>query len=111
MELREIATPHLQELSDLTGHTVNMAILDTTDIVDIERVRSAQVGQREVDLNLHIGSRLPAYGSSMGKLLLANLPGERQRAWIEDLVARLAPSLQSTAAEISARIGYRPAAV
>ena len=28
MELREIAAPHLQELSDETGHTVNMAILD-----------------------------------------------------------------------------------
>jgi len=74
MELREIAAPHLQRLSDETGHTVNMAILDGTDVVYVERCRSAQQGQREIDLNLHVGSRLPAYCTSMGKVLLAYLP-------------------------------------
>jgi IclR family transcriptional regulator, pca regulon regulatory protein len=73
MELRELAAPHLQELSDETGHTVNMAILDGQDILYIERCRSARAGQREIDLNLHIGARLPAYCTSMGKVLLANL--------------------------------------
>ena len=73
MELRSIAAPHLQLLSDDTGHTVNMAVLDGTDIVYIERCRSAQQGQREIDLNLHVGSRLPAYCTSMGKVLLADL--------------------------------------
>jgi IclR family transcriptional regulator, pca regulon regulatory protein len=71
MELREISAPHLQQLSDQTGFTVNMAILDGSDIVYIERCRSARAGQREIDLNLHIGSRLPAYCTSMGKILLA----------------------------------------
>ena len=74
MELREVAAPHLQELSDSTGHTVNMAILDDTDIVYIDRVRSPQPGQSQIDLNLHIGSRLPAYCTSMGKVMLAHLP-------------------------------------
>src|SRR5438270_13968882 len=73
MELREVSAPHLQRLSDDTAHTVNMAILDGTDIVYIERCRSAQQGQREIDLNLHVGSRLPAYCTSMGKVLLADL--------------------------------------
>jgi IclR family pca regulon transcriptional regulator len=73
MELREISAPHLQQLSDETGYTVNMAILDGTDIVYIERCRSSRAGQREIDLNLHIGSRLPAYCTSMGKVLLAHL--------------------------------------
>src|SRR6184192_206614 len=73
MELREVAAPHLQQLSDDTGHTVNLAVLDGTDIVYIERCRSAQQGQREIDLNLHVGSRLPAYCTSMGKVLLADL--------------------------------------
>ena len=74
MELREIAAPHLQELSDKTGHTVNMAILDDSDIVYIDRVRSPRPGQSQIDLNLHIGSRLPAYCTSMGKVMLAYLP-------------------------------------
>ncbi len=75
MELRQIAAPHLQQLSDETGHTVNMAILDGADIVYIERCRSSQPGQREIDLNLHVGSRLPAYCTSIGKVLLAFVPG------------------------------------
>jgi IclR family pca regulon transcriptional regulator len=76
MELRSVAAPHLQQLSDDTGHTVNMAVLDGTDIVYIERCRSAQQGQREIDLNLHVGSRLPAYCTSMGKVLLGDLDAE-----------------------------------
>jgi IclR family pca regulon transcriptional regulator len=83
MELRDIGAPHLQELSDATGHTVNMAVLDGSDIVYIERLRSAQQGQREIDLNLHIGSRLPAYCTSMGKVLLAYLPRDEQEAVLE----------------------------
>ena len=79
MELRELSVPHLQQLSDETGHTVNMAILDGVDIVYVERCRTSQPGQREIDLNLHVGSRLPAYCTSMGKVLLAFLP-DGQRA-------------------------------
>ena len=74
MDLRELAAPHLQALSDETGHTVNMAVLDGTDIHNIERCRTSRIGQRDIDLNLHIGSRLPAYCTSMGKVLLADLP-------------------------------------
>jgi IclR family transcriptional regulator, pca regulon regulatory protein len=78
MELREVAGPHLRELSDATGYTANMAILDDLDIVYVDRCRSAQPRQREIDLNLHVGARLPAYCTSLGKVLLAHLPdGER----------------------------------
>jgi IclR family pca regulon transcriptional regulator len=85
MELREISLPHLQQLSDKTGHTVNMAILDGSDIVYIERCRSARQGQRDIDLNLHVGSRLPAYCTSMGKVLLAFLPDDRRSAVLAGL--------------------------
>jgi len=81
MELREVAAPHLRRLSDETGYTVNMAILDGADVVYVERCRSSQAGQREIDLNLHVGSRLPAYCTSLGKVLLAFLePAERATA-------------------------------
>lgn len=39
----------------------------------MERSRSFRRGQHEIDLNLRIGSRLPAYCTSMGKVLLVNL--------------------------------------
>jgi IclR family pca regulon transcriptional regulator len=47
-------------------------------------VRSGQARQREIDLNLHVGARLPAYCTSLGKILLAYLPADDQR----DRVAR-----------------------
>jgi IclR family pca regulon transcriptional regulator len=77
MDIREISVPHLQLLSDSTGFTVNMAILDGTDVVYIERCRTSRSGQREIDLNLHVGSRLPAYCTALGKALLAFVPDER----------------------------------
>ena len=83
MELREVAAPHLRRLSDDTGYTVNMAILDGLDIVYVERCRSTQAGQREIDLNLHVGARLPAYCTSLGKVLLAWLPRRDQAAALE----------------------------
>jgi IclR family transcriptional regulator, pca regulon regulatory protein len=90
MELREISAPHLQQLSDDTGFTVNMAILDGTDIVYIERCRSSRAGQREIDLDLHVGSRLPAYCTSMGKVLLAHMAEDERAALLDriDLLQR-----------------------
>jgi IclR family pca regulon transcriptional regulator len=90
MELRDVAAPHLRELSDSTGYTVNMALLDGLDIVYVERCRSARPGQREIDLNLHVGARLPAYCTSLGKVLLAFLPADEREARLAgvDLVRR-----------------------
>jgi IclR family pca regulon transcriptional regulator len=178
MELREVAAPHLRQLSDEMGFTVNMAILDELDIVYVERCRSSRARQREIDLNLHVGARLPAYCTSLGKVLLAFLPADDRKETLarieftrrgpntltsrtsfaaeldrvrksgfainneelayglrsiaapvlahdgaaaaainlavhssmvsmEDLVARLSPSLRRCAAEISAHLGYR----
>jgi IclR family pca regulon transcriptional regulator len=101
MELRDVAAPHLQELSDGTGRTVNMAILDGVDIVYIERCRSASAGQREIDLSLHVGSRLPAYCTSMGKVLLAHLSDAERDAVIAGTdFARRGPNTITTAATL-----------
>jgi len=85
MELRDISVPHLQALSDETGYTVNMGILDGLDVLYVERCRSSRQGQREIDLNLHVGSRLPAYCTSLGKVLLAHLPDRELRPALESL--------------------------
>jgi IclR family pca regulon transcriptional regulator len=103
MELREVAAPHLRRLSDETGYTVNMAILDGLDIVYVERCRSTQAGQREIDLNLHVGARLPAYCTSLGKVLLAWLAPEEQAAALAriDFARRGPNTLTSRAALVS----------
>jgi IclR family pca regulon transcriptional regulator len=81
--LREHAHPYLEELRQRTSYTVSLGVLDAADVLYVDRVRSYRRGQGAIDLNLHPGSRLPAYCTAMGKLLLANLPETEQR----DLIA------------------------
>jgi IclR family transcriptional regulator, pca regulon regulatory protein len=83
MDLLEISAPHLRQLSDETQHTVNLAILDGTEVVYIERCRTTRPGQQEIDLNLHVGARLPAYCTAMGKAILAFVPEERLETIID----------------------------
>jgi len=77
--LREHSHAYLQELRQRTSYTVSLAVLDGTDILYIDRVRSFRRGQGNIDLDLQPGSRLPAYCTAMGKLLLAYLPDPEQR--------------------------------
>jgi IclR family transcriptional regulator, pca regulon regulatory protein len=72
--LREHANPLLEELRNRTSYTVSLAVLDGPEILYVDRARSFRRGQSKIDLNLRPGSRLPAYCTSMGKLLLAHLP-------------------------------------
>ncbi len=85
MDLLEVSAPHLRRLSDETQRTVNVAILDGTDVVYIERCRAARPGQQQIDLNLHVGARLPAYCTAMGKAILAFVSEER----LEEVIERI----------------------
>jgi IclR family transcriptional regulator, pca regulon regulatory protein len=72
--LREHAHPYLEELRQRSSYTVSLAVLDGEDILYVDRVRSFQRAQTDPRLDLASGSRLPAYCTAMGKVLLANLP-------------------------------------
>jgi IclR family pca regulon transcriptional regulator len=77
--LREHAHPYLEELRQRTSYTTSLGVLDGTDVLFVDRVRSFRRGREETVLDLDTGSRLPAYCTSIGKLLLANLPEGEQR--------------------------------
>jgi len=83
--LREHAHPYLEELRQRTSYTTSLGVLDGSEVLYVDRVRSFRRGQGKIDLNLHPGSRLPVYCSAMGKLLLAHLPEAEQR----DLIAQM----------------------
>jgi IclR family pca regulon transcriptional regulator len=83
--LREHAHPYLEELRQRTSYTTNLGVLDGGEVLYVDRVRSFRRGQSQVDLDLHVGSRLPAYCTAMGKLLLANLPEPEQRELIGEI--------------------------
>ncbi|SHH64328.1 IclR family transcriptional regulator domain-containing protein [Pollutimonas bauzanensis] len=59
----------LIEISSEIDESCAMAVMDTTEIVFIQRIPSRKV----LSPNLVIGSRLPAYATSPGRVLLANL--------------------------------------
>ena len=67
MPLPRILQPRLDRLSAEIGQSVSVSILDGPEIVYI--ARSAQ--QRVMSVTLMPGSRLPAYCTSMGRVLLA----------------------------------------
>jgi IclR family pca regulon transcriptional regulator len=84
MEVTRVAGRHLQALSDETGYAASMAVLDGPDIVYVDRRRSGRASTFAMGLHLHVGSRLPAYCTSMGKVLLAH----QEPAVLRDLVDR-----------------------
>jgi len=95
--LREHARPYLEELRQRCTYTVNLAVLDGPEILYIDRARSFRRGQNKIDFNLRPGSHLPAYCTSMGKVLLANLPETEKRDLIDGatLVRRGPNSIKS----------------
>jgi IclR family transcriptional regulator, pca regulon regulatory protein len=83
--LREHSRSYLEDLRHRCTYTVSLAVLDGPEILYVDRARSFRRGQNKIDLNLRPGSRLPAYCTSLGKVLLANLPEAEQRDLIGDL--------------------------
>lgn len=69
LEYPDVALPHLEELAIDTRESASMAILDGVEIVYVARASIRRV----MSSNLFVGSRLPSYCTSMGKLLLAHL--------------------------------------
>jgi IclR family pca regulon transcriptional regulator len=102
MELREIAAPYLRRLTEATGHTSNLAIRDDTDVILIDRIRVPPGRHHQVEFDLHIGSRLPAYCTATGKALLAFLPSEELDALLERI--ELAPRGPRTRTERAALV-------
>ena len=76
--LRGHVRPYLEALRHRTTFTTSVAVLDGSEILYVDRARSFRRGQYKIDLNLRPGSRLPAYCTSMGKVLLAHIPASEQ---------------------------------
>lgn len=84
----ERAQPHMRELADAVEESSSIAVLDGQDIVYVARVPSRQ----QLTTVLTLGSRLPAYATSLGRVLLAGLPPEDLRKYLETVqLERLTP--------------------
>jgi IclR family pca regulon transcriptional regulator len=70
-----LAEPVMEKLVADVKESCSAAVLDGTDIVYVLRVPT----QKIMSINLGVGSRLPAYCTSMGRMLLAGLPEDELR--------------------------------
>jgi len=77
--LPALVQPLLEELSEQTGESASVSLLDDTEVIYVARASQKRV----MAINLTPGSRLPAYCSSMGRVLLAALPPEAARDILE----------------------------
>ncbi|MDT8857811.1 IclR family transcriptional regulator C-terminal domain-containing protein [Paracoccaceae bacterium Fryx2] len=76
MPLPQIVQPALDALSGVLGQSTSVSILDGAEIVYVARAAQTRV----MAIGLMPGSRLPAYCTSMGRVLLAALPEAEARA-------------------------------
>ncbi|MFI8369868.1 IclR family transcriptional regulator C-terminal domain-containing protein [Streptomyces sp. NPDC085466] len=70
LTLPEIATPHLVRLVRTVRESASVAVLDGDDIRYVARV----AGSRLLHIDIVVGTRLSAYATSMGRVLLGALP-------------------------------------
>jgi IclR family KDG regulon transcriptional repressor len=89
--LREVLTPFLIDLYELTHETVHLAVLHGTDVVYLNKL----CGHRPVRSPSRIGGRAPAYCTGVGKALLAydhdaaeNVLARQLKAWTPRTLSR-----------------------
>ncbi len=86
MPIWNLAEPVMEQLVADVKESSSAAVLDGTDIVYVLRVPTHKIMKN----SLGVGSRLPAYCTSMGRMLLSALPDDelRRRLAASDLQAR-----------------------
>ena len=88
-----IVEPFIEQLSKEVNESVSVSVLDGADIVYVSRVATSRI----MTVSLSVGHRLPAYCTSMGRVLLAAMPVSEQRAHLDQtpLIARTKFSLHT----------------
>lgn len=85
-----VVSEHLQRLRDETGDSASMSVLSGEDILYLVHIPT----KRHIRLNAGIGTRFPAYATSMGKVLLAYYSQEELERYLS--MARLNPLTDQT---------------
>ncbi len=77
----EAARPVLEHISEQLHESSSMSMLDGGQIVYVARSAASRI----LAAGLSVGSRLPAYCTSMGRVLLASLPDDALNAYLGSL--------------------------
>jgi IclR family transcriptional regulator, pca regulon regulatory protein len=90
LNLWDIAHPLMEELTERTAESCSAAALDLPDVVYVARVPTRRI----MTITLGVGTRLPAYVTSMGRVLLSDLPAAELEAYLAE--TKLEPLTERT---------------
>jgi IclR family pca regulon transcriptional regulator len=82
LTLTEIALPHMEALVAQVHESCSVSVLDGEDVVYVARVPTKRI----MTVAINVGTRFPAYATSMGRVMLAAQP----QAWIDSYLAATA---------------------
>jgi IclR family pca regulon transcriptional regulator len=72
LSFAEVAQPHMEELVKRVNESSSISVLDDLDVVYVVRVPTRRI----MTITIAVGTRLPAWATSMGRVLLSALPDE-----------------------------------
>ncbi|MGP4115051.1 IclR family transcriptional regulator domain-containing protein [Streptomyces sp. 4N509B] len=98
LRLPQIARPHLAALAERIQDSTSLAVLDGKDVRYTARVASRRI----MSVEITVGTRFPAYATSMGRVLLADLPPADRAAWLDRVELRpLTPATVTDRGELA----------
>ncbi|RVU85817.1 IclR family transcriptional regulator [Leucothrix sargassi] len=80
-DVRELAYPSMLDLAEVTGESVQLAVMVDANAVYLSQVESEQ----SVRYSVGVGDKSPLYCSGVGKALLAAMPADQQREFVGSL--------------------------
>ncbi|WP_255769320.1 IclR family transcriptional regulator domain-containing protein [Pseudarthrobacter sulfonivorans] len=81
MALPNVAEPHLKSLAESLNETTSLCILDGADVVYVACVPSPRL----LSVSITVGTRFPAWATSMGRVLLAGLPEKKLQMYLDSV--------------------------
>ena len=106
VRVEEIIQPILREIVAQDGDSASLAVLDGDDILYLAN----SAAKRLVRLTAGVGTRFPAYATSMGRILLADLPPEELDGYLARVDLKpLTPATITNRAMLAARIAQAKA--
>lgn len=81
LTLPAVAEPHLKSLAARLNETTSLCILDGTDVVYVACVPSPRL----LSVSISVGTRFPAWATSMGRVLLAALSELELQAYFDSV--------------------------
>lgn len=103
MELWGFAQEYLENLRERLGESASIAVLDGDDVVYVMRAQT----KRMLATYLGVGSRIPAYVVSLGRIQLAMLPEQKRRDYLARIrLEQFTPYTVSSVEDLAARLAH-----